>query len=80
MTLEEVKADGELQDKMSGQKYREITARVWVGGYIEYYVEDCTEEEAETLYEEYLRDDLKEVYGDTDIHIEEIEIVERKEY
>ena len=29
MTLEEVMADGELQDKMSKQKYKEITVRVW---------------------------------------------------
>lgn len=80
MTLEEVRADGELQDKMSGEKYREITARVWVGGYIEYSIDDCTREEAEMLCEEYLREDLQKVYGDEDIDIEEIEIVGSKEY
>lgn len=80
MTLEEVRADGELQDKMSGKKYREITARVWVGGYIEYDIEDCTHEEVEILCKEYLIDDLQKVYGDKDIDIEEIEIIESKEY
>ena len=80
MTLEEVMADGELQDKMSKQKYKEITVRVWVDGYIEYSIDDCTHEEAEVLCEEYLREDLQKVYGDEDIDIEEIEIVGSKEY
>ena len=80
MTLEEVRADGELQDKMSKQKYKEITVRVWVGGYIEYIIDDCTHEEAEELCEEYLREDLQKVYGDEDIDIEEIEIVGSEEY
>ena len=80
MTLEEVRADGELQDKMSGEKYEEIIARVWVSGYIEYDIDDCTYEEAEELCEEYLREDLQKIYGDENIDIEEIEIVESREY
>ena len=80
MTLEEVRADGELQDKMSGEKYEEIIARVWIGGYIEYDIDDCTHEEVEELCEEYLREDLQKIYGDENIDIEEIEIVESREY